>query len=433
MKRQKLIIISEDAMMYEDLEYLYTKSAYKKMMDEGSGVKRLRTVYPTITYACHSAMISGCYPDRTDVYANEINALEEKPVWKWFRSSLKVKTLIDAAKEKGLTTANVFWPVLAGDKNIDYNVPEYWSQPGDESPIDAFRRAGSSEETIEEIIRPFVPILEGNERKHPQSDDFMYECALAILRKFKPDILLVHPAAIDGVRHKNGVNHEKVTEALDAAAYFLRRVFDTLKSIGEEDNYNIVTMSDHGQMDMKRVAMLNVELIKRGLITLDDKKEISSYKAFVKGVGASALVFVPNDATVEDKRRVYETLLEMKNGDYGFSEVFTRDEIHARERLDGDFEFVLETDGITSFTSEWKKYDVIFRGKSNDDYRSGMATHGYLPDKGGQPTLIAMGKLFKKGVFLDRRPIVDFAPTIAKALGLDLSDADGTPIDEILA
>jgi hypothetical protein len=33
---------------------------------------------------------------------------------------------------------------------------------------------------------------------------------------------------------------------------------------------------------------------------------------------------------------------------------------------------------------------------------------------------------------IDRRPIVDEAPTYAKLLGVDLSDAQGTPIEEIL-
>ena len=66
------------------------------------------------------------------------------------------------------------------------------------------------------------------------------------------------------------------------------------------------------------------------------------------------------------------------------------------------------------------------------DFRFGRATHGYHPDLGPQPTLIAKGPSIKEGVVIDRRPIVDEAPTYAKLLGVDLPDAQGTAIEEIL-
>ena len=74
----------------------------------------------------------------------------------------------------------------------------------------------------------------------------------------------------------------------------------------------------------------------------------------------------------------------------------------------------------------------LVRPADNSDYKFGHATHGYHPDKGPQPTLLACGPHIRPGVVLERRPIVDEAPTYARILGVSLPDAEGTAIEEIL-
>ena len=115
---------------------------------------------------------------------------------------------------------------------------------------------------------------------------------------------------------------------------------------------------------------------------------------------------------------------------YGFESVFTREEVKDMYGLDGDFSFVLESDGYTSFSDSCKR--PLVAQLDLTDFRFGRATHGYYPDLGPQPTLVAKGPSIKEGVVVDRRPIVDEAPTYAKILGADLSDAQGSPIVEIL-
>lgn len=432
MKKEKFVIISNDAMVYDDLEYLSHKFAFKRLMGQGSVVKTLRSIYPTVTYAVHTSMITGCYPDRTGVYNNENDELCVKSSdWNWFRPSNKCKTLLDAAKEKGLTTANVFWPVTGSDNSIDYNIAEYWTQTKEETIFDAFRRAGSSERVIDEIIRPCSHYLIGKERRHPYADDFVFACGEAMIKKYKPDIIVMHPAGIDGLRHSTGVYSDRVNDMLDHTALWTQRIIEAVEEIGEAENTNFIITSDHGQIDVSRWAMPNVELRRRGFIRTDANDVITDYDAFIKGVGCCALVYLKDESDKKAYKAVYDSLKEMRDsGLYGFTEVFTREEIAAKEHLSGPFSFVLETDGYTSFGSEWT--GSIIHQRDITDYRGGAASHGYLPDKGAQPTLIACGPSFKKGVTVDRRPIVDLAPTIAKAMGVDLADADGKPIDEIL-
>ena len=74
----------------------------------------------------------------------------------------------------------------------------------------------------------------------------------------------------------------------------------------------------------------------------------------------------------------------------------------------------------------------LVRDLSNSDYRFGSATHGYLPQKGPQPILLAKGPDIKENTVLSGGHIIHEAPTYAKILGVDLGDTDGHAIVDIL-
>ena len=67
---KKLIVISADALVAEDVEYLETLPNFKKYLAGGVGVRKVHSVYPTITYPCHTTMITGVYPDTHKVTGN---------------------------------------------------------------------------------------------------------------------------------------------------------------------------------------------------------------------------------------------------------------------------------------------------------------------------------------------------------------------------
>ena len=46
---KKLIVISADALVAEDMEYLETLPNFKKYLAGGVGVRKVHSVYPTIT------------------------------------------------------------------------------------------------------------------------------------------------------------------------------------------------------------------------------------------------------------------------------------------------------------------------------------------------------------------------------------------------
>ena len=168
-----------------------------------------------------------------------------------------------------------------------------------------------------------------------------------------------------------------------------------------------------------------------GLIQVDDEEQFLDWDAFCKSATLSAHVYLKNPNSKTLYKKVHQLLLHLRDeGIYGISEVFTREEIREKEHLDGAFSFVLESDGFTSFGNDWRR--PIVRPFDLTDYRFGRATHGHLPDKGPQPTLIATGPSFRPGAVVQRRTIVDIAPTLAKALNIDLGETDGQVIWALL-
>ena len=131
------------------------------------------------------------------------------------------------------------------------------------------------------------------------------------------------------------------------------------------------------------------------------------------------------------KERVYQTLRELQEeGVFGIGRIYTAEEAREEEQLYGDFSFVVESDGYTSFGD--RAVRPLVQNFDVSDYRFGRATHGYMPDYGPQPVFVAKGPDIKEGVVLDRGRVVDEAPTFAKLLNLTMEQADGKPVDEIL-
>lgn len=428
--KRKLVIISNDALVREDLEYLKTKPAFHDIIKNGSLVESLKTVYPSITYCCHTSMITGAYPYKTHVYNNEVDELNNTD-WVWERKYIKTKTLIDAFKEKGATVANVFWPVLGNDANIDYNIPEYWSQNENDDLCDAFKRMGTSDKVINEIVKPNLYYIEGHQRQHPYADEFVFACARDMLKKYRPDLLVVHPAGIDGMRHAYGIFNEYVTEQLDYTYYWIEKIVRVLKETGDFENTDIILTSDHGQSDIKRWCHPNVLLRELGLLSVDENEKAFNAKAYAKPVGGSAQIFITDKNDKQTYNLVYDAFKKYADSKlYGFERIYTAKEALDEEKLGGDFDFVLESDGYTSFGGKFS--GEYFTSYDLSDYRAGRGTHGYLPDKGPQPCLIAYGPDFKKGVTTGRRLTVDMVATLAKIFDLNMPDLDGTPIDEII-
>ncbi|MBR4889067.1 MAG: alkaline phosphatase family protein [Clostridia bacterium] len=426
-----LIVMSVDAMVWEDIEYLKNKPYFGRLLQNGSRVEKVRTIYPSLTHPVHTTIMTGCWPERTGVCNNVHFAPGETGEWYNELGDVQVPTIFHAAKAAGLTTCACRWPVTGnGGEVIDYLVPEVIADLSAEQQEAQLRLQGTQEELLP-VVLPILMAQEPGAPRHPAYDTSEIECAAEIIRRYKPHLVFTHPGQVDSARHGNGLFNDKVTEALDLAEEYLGMLMRAAEDAGIYEDTNFVVLSDHGQLEIKRVMCPNVLLADAGFIRVNENGGLESWDAFVQSAGLSAQVHLrdPEDAALKEK--VYRNLLHLREeGIYGIGEVFTKEEAKALHHLEGDFSFVLESDGFSSFNEEWNR--PIVRGYDTTDYRYGRATHGHLPHLGPQPPFLCMGPSFCTGVVLKEGRIIDEAPTLARAMGFELPTADGSPMEALL-
>lgn len=438
-EKRRILVFSVDAMVSEDIDYLRTKPNFIRYIAGGAEVKTIRTIYPSVTYPAHTSMMTGCWPDKHGVTSNFGFTTDSKEdTWQWFADAVKVGDIFTAAKKAGYTTGAVFWPVLGCHKSIDCLIDEYWLPRADQTLRSGFAEVGSSPEMLE-IIERNEPLLARSYLKtgrknfciYPEIDDFLIGCACDVIRDYAPEVMFVHNGNIDHQRHVTGVFSPAIHPALDLIDRNIGQLGEALEAAGVLDKTDIFLVSDHGQRSIVRTIKLNVLLKEAGYIDTDAKGKVRSFRAYCHSNAMSSTVYLsdPEDKALE--KEVYDFLCRLRDeGIYGFSKVFTREEAREKFHLAGGFSFVLESDGYTSFSDSCRR--PLIAPLDLTDFRFGRATHGYIPDEGPQPVFLAKGPHIRPGAVLDRRDIIDEAPTYASVLGVELPDADGKPILEIL-
>lgn len=428
--RNKLIVISLDALIFEDLKYLREKPTFSMLISGGAMVERMKSIYPTLTYPCHTTMATGCYPDKHGIVNNTYVSFDENPPWIFEHKNVKCEDILDVCKRAGLKTASVGWPVTGNHKSVDYLVNECWPDAG--APIEAYREAyldnGTPKWLFDETVEPFLWLRVG--RKQPESSYFLTRVSAQIIRKYQPDILTIHLGNVDSYRHKTGVFSELVQKGLDECENMLTMLVHAAKDAGIFEQTNFVVTADHGQLNTTRNVNLNCLFVSEGLIKLNGDGSVKEFSAWCHESGMSAQIYLNNPDDKELKQKVYNLLKEKRDeGIWGISEVYTPEELH-KMHLDGDFTFVVETDGFTSFSDDWSGAYAKAMPLSLCGCIGG--NHGYHPDKAARPPFIAYGPDFIKGAVLPNADLVDGAPTYAKILGVELKNADGRPLTELI-
>ena len=436
--KEKTIVLSMDAMVGEDIEYLKTKPNFSRLFEKRVQVGKMCTIYPSITYPAHVSMMTGCRPGKHGIITNgKFKTTLGNVDWHLYNHELQVEDIFAAAKRAGCTTASVYWPVTGCNPNVDYLINEFFFY-GNEPVEETFAAMGTNEVTME-IVRenmdrwPTEPGGNGNNKLylHNTYDAFIMGCMCSLIRKHQPDLLLAHNCWFDSLRHRNGVFNELVREGLDQMDLWFGELIEALEDAGVYEQTNFVLVSDHGQRDFVRRIKVNT-LLRRGGFVDANQEEVLDWRAYGQSNGMSATIFLKDPDDKELWQQVYDYLQALAaDGVWGFNKVYTEQEARERYGMYGGFAFMLESDGYTSFAESWR--EPVIHPVDLTDYRLGKATHGYEPEKGAQPVFVARGPAFRDGAYLENAWVIDEAPTIARIWGQTMPQAEGRVLAELLA
>ena len=222
-----MVMVSVDGMKPEYVTHADEHGAkvpnLRRMMKEGTYAEGVQGVIPTVTYASHTALVTGVWPAKHGIYANTLfDPLDKgKTAWYWYAEDIKAPTLWDAARAAGRTTASVQWPATVGAK-ITWDIPEVW-RAGDANDLKLIRTV-STPGLLEEAEKELGPYRGGIDNE-VEADEVRAKYAGWILEKKKPGLLLLHLLALDHLEHETGLYSAEdlaALERLDAAIGNLR-------------------------------------------------------------------------------------------------------------------------------------------------------------------------------------------------------------------
>ncbi len=432
--KNKLFVLSLDALVHEDIAYLMTKPNFSAIMGKRAEVEQVQSVFPAITYPAHATLMTGCNPGKHGIYNNTPLFIHKDGKTHWYLDykSVRVENLFAAAKRAGCTTASVYWPITANDPNVDHIINEYFFFYPEEDSLEAFRKMGADEAALQ-AVREHLDELNARRMKIGDTtyDNFLMNCTCSLIRNVQPDVMLVHNCAPDTARHRHGVFSKGLEEALDRVDVQLGKVVDAMKEAGVYEQTNFVILSDHGQLDKKRTVRLNVLLAEGGFIEMAPDGTLYDWRAWAQSNGMSASIYLRDPENKKLYAEVEAFLQKLVDDEkWGLTRVYKTEEVREKYGTYGPFSFMVATDAHTSVNEGLGKEPVEFYF---EDQQGGLhGAHGHEPELGPQPVFLAHGPAFKEGATLPRAELCDIAPTLAKALGQELPEAEGRILTELL-
>lgn len=426
-----LYIISFDGLATLDFDYISSLPNFKEFLSQASYCKKVYSVYPSLTYPAHASIVTGKYPKNHGIINNTLlQPNRESPDWYWSRHYIKGDTIYDLAIDKGMTVASLLWPVTAKSR-IQYNMPEIFANRFWQNQIMLSLLNGNPLFQFQ-LNRKFGSLRNG--MKEPELDDFIHKSFLYTIKNKKTDITFVHYSDLDSMRHCSGFYSEEAKDALLRHDKRLGEIIYTLKENNMYEDSTIVILGDHSSMDENKIIDLNVLLKSNGYIDVDSSGKIKNYRAIAKNCDGCAYIYLKdkNDSTLTDT--LYSLIDNFNKENPCIEEIYKKDTV-VKLGADPNCAFMVEAKKGFYFLDDVEE-DIIRHVEPGDINRFRnitKATHGYSPYKKDYTTVfMASGRGIKKNVVIDTMNLVDEGPTMAKLLGIEMKDADGKIIDEIL-
>jgi arylsulfatase A-like enzyme len=399
----------------------------RELIDEGVWFSSSETVFPSVTHPSHTTIVTGVEPRLHGVIANSMvnrrTGESFHPTNKRRKDIVRVPTIFDAARAKGLATAAFFWPETKEDPSIDYNIPEVFTAEG-KGDISAV-----SGKWLDELKSANIPIdlyfrWYGTERQGA-GDAVLAEAAAYTIEKYKPNLLAIHVLVTDKAQHENGPHHYLASAALTMADHCVGILRRAVEKAGIEQETAFIITADHGFHSVHKEINVRPVFEEAGLlekirlhgggwtmaVELTDRFDASADKpALDKAFSAlRSKGLVRRIAGPEDMHGL------------GLPRFEENEFVRGQYLLIPDIDSYLVADASSSSTAPRPR-------------KAPAHSHGYLPEHPRMyPMLVLSGAGVKRNHHLPHGRNLDIAPTIADLLGLDLGNVSGKVMRDALA
>lgn len=410
-----VVLISIDGFLPEFyLDSAWPTTNLQRLMKKGVFAKQMKSVFPSYTYPAHVAMITGALPARSGIYYNAKPGSSE---WNWFAKEIRVPTIWQALHKSGLTCAVVEWPVSVG-ADVDYSVPEIWDSKHPEDRITEVRKYATPN-LIEEIEQNATGKLDSSTMNEEflSFDENAGRMAAYIFKKYKPNLLCVHFACVDGALHEQGRGGYKVTEAIQTADRAIGNILEAIERSGLKERTTVIVVGDHGFININSFIRPNIWLLKKNLLKND------SSGAYFVAAGGSAFLYIDGNNTRSTLDSVQEMIKALPEEQRKLFTVIQRSEL---DKMGVDSNAKLALAAVPG---------VVFSGASKGELTGNTqgGHHGYNPDFSEMKTgFIAAGAGIRDGGSIEQLCVTDISPLIAALLGIQFNPADGKLIPGIL-
>jgi predicted AlkP superfamily pyrophosphatase or phosphodiesterase len=417
-----VVLISIDGFRPEFyLDASWPAPVMQQLKAGGVYAQKVKSVFPSFTYPSHVAMLTGALPARSGIYYNAPFEPEgSSGKWNWFIKDIKAPTLWSSIKAAGMTSAAVEWPVSVGEE-ITWNIPEIWDTKNPSDRITETRKY-ATKGLIEEIELNATGKLDGENmnEEYVSLDENAGRMAAYIFKTYKPSLLALHFACVDGAQHEQGRDGEKVKLAVATADRAIGNVLEAIERAKLKDSTTVIITGDHGFMNMQQVLRPNIWLKQANLLG-----EGKSWKVKFQPAGGSAFLYVQNPKDEETISKVQQLLKQLPAEIQKYFTVYDRRKLDA---MGADSNAVLALAAAPG---------TVFSGGVDGDVLSpikGGGHHGYDTDMAEMYTgFIGFGAGFTKGMVAPSMSVKDMAPLIARLLGLPFKAPDGALVPGLVA
>ncbi len=409
----------------------------RRLAREGARADGMITCFPSVTWPCHTSLITGAPPAKHGIIGNTVIDRRTGEQVVYTRDpvldkdeSVRVPTLYDVVHQAGMKTAGISWPATRGAKTLDWAIPAMdgdkileYTTPG---LVDLLDAAGISIRRLPQWSR--MP------REYSVMQDAVYaQITSYILAEKQPNLVIIRLRTVDAMQHYHGPSVEEAYWALSNADDRIREVWEALQRRPLAGRSSLFVVSDHGFAPVRRQIHPNALLRQLGLIEVNPGGELINRKAWVhspRGASSAGVYVFDRDKLSEITAQLKTRLAELEGVDRVLDATeFTQLGLPHPDENTQQPDLMLAAESGYTFNDEYDAEEIVvpvvagaFRGM-----------HGHLPDhRFMHATFVAAGAHIRAGVKLEQISVLDVAPTMAAVLGVELPTAEGRILAEIL-